>query len=135
MLPTWTEQLFAIVSVQHPAAGRSTVGLADLAVDELRIPSRDHALFLPEALTAAIRKAGVETRADRLAGTVQDTIVEIGFNPRSWTVLPGDQVAEIRSTRVRAIPFAPHTTITGSVVVPVDLPHTCAAAHQAAFGD
>jgi DNA-binding transcriptional LysR family regulator len=135
VLPTWTEQLFAIVSVQHLAAGRSTVDLADLAVGELRIPSRDHGLFLPEALTAEIRKAGVEARVGRLAGTVQDTIVEVGFNPRSWTVLPGDQVAEIRSTRVRAIPFAPQTTITGSVVVPVDLPHTCAAAHQAAFGD
>ncbi|MEU6040592.1 LysR family transcriptional regulator [Actinomadura sp. NPDC047616] len=135
VLPTWTEQLFAIVSVQHLAAGRSTVDLADLAVGELRIPSRDHGLFLPEALKAAIRKAGVETRVGRPAGTVQDTIVEIGFNPRSWTVLPGDQVAEIRSTRVRAIPFAPQTTIIGSVVVPVDLPPTCAAAHQAAFGD
>ncbi|MFC7585678.1 LysR family transcriptional regulator [Nonomuraea antimicrobica] len=135
VLPTWTEQLFAVVSVQHLAAGRSTVDLADVAVGELRIPSRDHGLFLPEALKAAIRKAGVETRVGRLAGTVQDTIVEVGFNPRSWTVLPGDQVAEIRSTRVRAIPFTPQTTITGSVVVPVDLPHTCVAAHQAAFGD
>ncbi|SDM57549.1 LysR family transcriptional regulator [Nonomuraea jiangxiensis] len=135
LLPTWVEPLFAVVSVQHLAAGRSTVDLADLAVGELRIPSRDHGLFLPEALKAAIRKAGAETRVGRLAGTVQDTIVEVGFNPRSWTVLPGDQVAEIRSTRVRAIPFTPQTTITGSVVVPVDLPHTCVAAHQAAFGD
>jgi DNA-binding transcriptional LysR family regulator len=131
VLPTWTEQLFAIVSVRHPAAGHSTVDLADLAVGELRIPSRDHSLFLPEAVRAAMGKAGVETRA----GTVQDTIVEVGSHPRRWTVLPGDQVAEIRSTRVRAIPFAPQTTITGSVVVPVDLPPACAAAHQAAFGD
>ncbi|NJP92526.1 LysR family transcriptional regulator [Nonomuraea sp. FMUSA5-5] len=67
--------------------------------------------------------------------TAQDTIVEVGFNPRSWTALPAGQVAEIRSTRVRAIPFTPQTTITGGVVVPLDLPHTCAAAHQAAFGD
>ncbi len=135
VLPTWTEQLFAIVSAQHSAAGRSMVDLADLAVGDLRIPSRDHGLFLREAVTAAMRKTGVEARFGRPAGTVQDTIVEVGPDPRSWTVLPGDQVAEIRSTRVRAIPFAPRTTITGSVVVPVDLPHTCAAAHEAAFGD
>ncbi|MFE9107866.1 LysR family transcriptional regulator [Actinomadura geliboluensis] len=135
VLPTWTEQLFAIVSARHLVAGRSTVGLADLPVGELRIPSRDHGMFLPQALRAAMRRAGVETRVDRVAGTVQDTIVEVGSNPRSWTVLPGDQVAEIRSTRVRVIPFAPQTTITGSVVVPVDLSRTCAAAHQAAFGD
>ncbi|MGR6919718.1 LysR family transcriptional regulator [[Actinomadura] parvosata] len=135
VLPTWTEQLFAIVSVRHLAADRPTVDLADLAVGELRIPSREHGLFLPEALTTAMRKAGVETRLDRDSGTVQDTIVEVGSNPRSWTVLPADQVAEIRSTRVRAIPFTPQATITGSVVVPLDLPHTCAAAHQAAFGD
>ncbi|MEW9555273.1 LysR family transcriptional regulator [Nonomuraea sp. NPDC050783] len=136
VLPAWTEQLFAVVSVRHRAAGRATADVADLAPGELRIPSRDHGLLLPEALTAAIRKAGAETRIDRLAGgTVQDTIVEVGSHPRSWTVLPGDQVAEIRSTRVRAIPFAPRATVTGSVVVPLDLPHTCAAAHQAAFGD
>ncbi|SFQ22520.1 MULTISPECIES: LysR family transcriptional regulator [Actinomadura] len=132
VLPTWTEQLFAIVSAQHRAAGRSAVDLADLAVGELRIPSRDHGQFLPEAVAAAMRKAGVEAR---VAGTVQDTIVEVGSNPRSWTVLPADQVAEIRSARVRAIPFTPQLTTTGSVVVPVDLPHTCAAAHQTAFGD
>jgi hypothetical protein len=77
----------------------------------------------------------VEDRSDHAGGTVQDTIVEVGSNQRSWTVLPADQVAEIRSTRVRAIPITPQATITGSVVVPVDLPHTCAAAHQAAFGD
>jgi DNA-binding transcriptional LysR family regulator len=81
VLPTWTEQLFAIVSAQHLAAGRSTVDLADLAVGELRIPSRDHGLFLPDDLTAAMRKAGVEARVGRLAGTVQDTIVEGNGRP------------------------------------------------------
>ncbi|QKW38381.1 LysR family transcriptional regulator [Actinomadura sp. NAK00032] len=135
VLPTWTEQLFAVVSARHPAAGRATIAPADLAVGDVRIPSREHGLLLPGALRAAMREAGVEARAGRLAGTVHDMLVEVGANPRSWTVLPGDQVAEIRSTRERAIPFAPRTTITGSVVVPVDLPHTCAAAHRAAFGD
>lgn len=135
VLPAWTEQLYAVVSARHAAAERPTVDPADLAADELRIPSRDHGLFLPEALTAAMRRAGAEPRAGRLTGTVQGTIVEVGSNPRTWTVLPADQVAEIRSARVRAIPFAPQLTITGSVVVPVDLPPPCATAQRSAFAD
>jgi hypothetical protein len=50
-------------------------------------------------------------------------------------MLPADRVADIRSTRVRAIPLEPRTTITGSVVVSEDLPRACAAGHVAAFGD
>jgi DNA-binding transcriptional LysR family regulator len=127
VLPAWTEPLFAVVSARHPAAGRDVVTVAELADGDLRVHD-----------PAVLREAGVPVRPgrpDRPAGTVQDTIVEVGADPRAWTVLPADQVAEIRSTRVRAIPLAPRKTITGSVVVPDDLPHTCAAAHQAAFGD
>jgi DNA-binding transcriptional LysR family regulator len=124
VLPAWTEPLFAVVSARHPAAGRDAVSVAELADGGLRVHD-----------PAVLREAGVPVRPGRPAGTVQDTIVEVGADPRAWTVLPADQVAEIRSTRVRAIPLAPRTTITGSVVVPDDLPHTCAAAHQAAFGD
>ena len=61
--------------------------------------------------------------------------VEVGADPHGWTVLPGDQMAELRSTRVRAVPLEPPAMITGCVVVPDDLPSPCAAAHQAAFGD
>ncbi|GLY43127.1 LysR family transcriptional regulator [Amycolatopsis sp. NBRC 101858] len=124
VLPAWTEPLFAVVSARHPAAGREVVSVAELADGDLRVHD-----------PAVLREAGVPVRPGRPAGTVQDTIVEVGADPRAWTVLPADQVAEIRSTRVRAIPLAPRTTITGSVVVPDDLPPTCAAAHRAAFGD
>ena len=124
VLPAWTEPLFAVVSTRHPAAGREVVSVAELADGDLRVHD-----------PAVLREAGVPVRPGRPAGTVQDTIVEVGADPRAWTVLPADQVAEIRSTRVRAIPLAPRTTITGSVVVPDDLPQTCAAAHRAAFGD
>ncbi len=127
VLPAWTEPLFAVVSARHPAAGREVVSVAELAAGDLRIPD--------PAAVAALREAGVTVGPGRPAGTVQDTIVEVGSDPNTWTVLPADQVAEIRSTRVRAIPLTPRTTITGSVVVQVDLPLTCATAHQAAFGD
>ncbi|MEV0236415.1 LysR family transcriptional regulator [Nonomuraea sp. NPDC050786] len=130
VLPAWTESLFAVVSARHPGAGGEVVGVAELAAGPFRT-SQDH----DPAVVTALREAGVQVRPGRRAGTVQDTIVEIGSDPRSWTVLPADQVAEIRSTRVRAIPLVPRTTITGSVAVPDDLPLTCVAAHRSAFGD
>jgi DNA-binding transcriptional LysR family regulator len=127
VLPAWTEPLFAVVSTRHPAAGRAAVGVAELAGGDLRIPDR--------SVIGALRDAGFPVGPGRVAGSVQDSIVEVGSDPRGWTVLPADQVAEIRSARVRAIPLEPRTTITGSVVVPDDLPCGCAAAHRAAFGD
>ncbi|MEC3995485.1 LysR family transcriptional regulator [Actinacidiphila sp. DG2A-62] len=130
VLPTWTESLFAVVSARHRAAGRTAVGVAELAGGPFRA-SQDH----DPSVLAALREAAAPVRPGRRAGTLGDTIVEIGSDPRSWTVLPADQVAELRSTRVRAIPLEPPATITGSVVVPNDLPSPCAAAHQAAFGD
>ncbi|WP_433444926.1 LysR family transcriptional regulator [Nonomuraea sp. CA-141351] len=128
VLPTWTEPLFAVVSARHPAAGRAAVGVADLAGGDLWIPS-------PDSVSASLREAGIEPPPGRPSGTVQDTLVEVGSDPRGWTVLPADQVAEIRSARVRAIPLAPRTTVIGSVIVPQDLPCVCAAAHHTAFGD
>jgi DNA-binding transcriptional LysR family regulator len=130
VLPTWTESLFAVVSARHPAAGRAVVGVAELAAGPLRT-SQDH----DPSVVTALQDAGLHGPPAHRPGTVQDAIVEVGSDPRSWTVLPADQVAEIRSTRVRAIPLEPRTTITGSVVVPDDLPCACAAAHAAAFGD
>ncbi|WP_304485934.1 hypothetical protein [Amycolatopsis sp. CA-128772] len=124
VLPAWTEALFAVVSARHPAAGRAGIAVAELATGPLRT-ARDH--DLPAGVLPG---PGAPVRA----GMVQDTIVEVGSDPRSWTVLAADQVAEIRSARVRAIPLEPRTTVTGSVVVPDDLPDTCAAAHRSAFG-
>jgi DNA-binding transcriptional LysR family regulator len=135
VLPTWTEPLLAVVSRRHPAADRAVVGIAELADSVLRVPSRQQDLSLHDALTTALRDAGVRPRFGRPAGTTQDTIVEIGSDLDSWTVLPADQVAEIRSTRVRAIPLKPRITITGSVIIPDDLPTQCASAHVAAFRD
>ncbi len=135
VLPTWTEPLFAVVSRQHPAADRTVVGIAELAESVLRLPSRRHDPPLHDALTAALREAGVSPRLGRPVGTTQDTIVEVGSDPGSWAVLPAGQVAEIGSTRVSAIPLKPAMTITGSVVIPADLPTECAAAHVEAFRD
>ncbi|GHG03460.1 MULTISPECIES: LysR family transcriptional regulator [Amycolatopsis] len=130
VLPTWTESLFAVVSARHAAADRAAVGVAQLADGPFRT-SQDH----DPSVVTALREAGAPARVGHRAATVGDTIVEVGSDPRSWTVLPADQVAELHSTRVRAIPLDPRTTVTGSVVVPADLPSHCATAHRAAFGD
>ncbi|AIJ24920.1 LysR family transcriptional regulator substrate-binding protein [Amycolatopsis methanolica] len=130
VLPTWTEALFAVVSTRQPAAGRAVVGVAELAAGPLKT-SQDH----DPSVLSALPDVGLQGPPAHRAGTVHDRIVEVGSDPRSWTVLPADQVIEIRSTRVRAIPLEPRTTIAGSVVVPGDLPCACAAAHVTAFGD
>ncbi|NBH04243.1 LysR family transcriptional regulator substrate-binding protein, partial [Amycolatopsis sp. SID8362] len=130
VLPAWTERLYAVVSRHHPAADRPAIGFADLAEDTLRLPAREH----DDAVVLALRDTGTHP-AGRPTGTLQETIVEVGSSPRSWTVLSADQVAEIRSTRVRSIPLEPSITITGSVVV---APGTAAAAVEcavSAFGD
>lgn len=115
VLPTWTERLYAVVSGNHPAAHRDAIALPDLAEDTLRIPAREH-----DAVVLALHETGLHPKPARPSGTLQDTLVEVGSDRRSWTVLPADQVAEIRSTRVRAIPLDPPITITGSVVVATD---------------
>ncbi|MEV6823719.1 LysR family transcriptional regulator [Amycolatopsis sp. NPDC051102] len=120
VLPAWEENLLAVVSKRHPAADGSAVGLAELAGDTLRLPAREHDPALHDAVVLALRDTGLCPPAGRPTGTLQDTIVEVGSDARSWTVLPADQVAEIHSTRVRAVPLDPAITIAGGVVVAED---------------
>jgi hypothetical protein len=75
----------------------------------------------------------VSPRFGRPAGTIQDTIVEVGSDVLSWAVLPAGQLAGGQSARVRAIPLDPPVTITGSVVVRDDVADDCARPAVAAF--
>ncbi|MET8799039.1 LysR family transcriptional regulator [Nocardia sp. NPDC004568] len=133
-IPTWTEPLLAIVSARHPLAGRPTVGPAELAGTALRLPARRLDRHLHEAVAAAVRGTGVRYEPGRPAGAPRDTVVEIGSDPRSWTVLPADQSAELGATRVTAIPFEPPLTITGTVLVPEHGPGHAARCAAPAFG-
>ncbi|KDN16089.1 LysR family transcriptional regulator [Amycolatopsis rifamycinica] len=135
VLPTWTERLYAVVSRHHPAADRRAAGLAELAAGTLRVPAREHDPPLHDAVVRALCDTGLPARAGRPTGTLQDTIVEVGSEPSSWTVLPADQVAEIRSARVRAIPLEPAITITGSIVVAAENASSAAECAVAAFRD
>ncbi|MEV4318031.1 LysR family transcriptional regulator [Actinocrispum sp. NPDC049592] len=135
VLPTWTERLFAVVSQHHPAADRDAISLAELADHTLRLPARQHDPALHDAVAFALRETGLCPPAGRPAGTLQDTIVEVGSDPRSWTVLPADQAAEIRSTRVRSIAVEPAITIAGSIVVTADNASSAAECAVTAFRD
>ncbi|MGW4529048.1 LysR family transcriptional regulator [Amycolatopsis sp. NPDC004378] len=135
VLPAWTERLYAVVSRRHPAADRRAVGRTELADGTLRLPAREHDPPLHDAVARVLSDTGWQLAAGRPTGTLQETIVEVGSEPRSWTVLPADQVAEIRSTRVRAIPLEPPVTIAGSIVVAPDTANGAAECAVAAFGD
>jgi DNA-binding transcriptional LysR family regulator len=135
VLPTWTETLLAIVSRHHPTADHAAVSIAELADSTLRYPLRKHDPSLHDALVSALHETGVRPRLGRPTGTMQDTIVEVGSDPRSWTVLTADQATETGSTRVRAIPIEPRITITGSVIVPEDIASQAGSYAVAAFRD
>ncbi|WP_103355768.1 LysR family transcriptional regulator [Amycolatopsis sp. CA-128772] len=135
VLPAWTERLFAVVSRHHPLADRPAAGLAELAGHPLRVPAPEHDPPLHDAVVSALRDTGLCPKEGRPTGTLQDTIVEVGSEPRSWTVLPEDQVGEIRSTRVRSIPLEPAITIAGSIVVAAGTAGAAAECAVAAFRD
>jgi DNA-binding transcriptional LysR family regulator len=133
VLPAWTERLCAVVSHRHPVADRAVVSIHDLADSVLRLASRQCDPALHDAVTAALRAAGVTPRLGRPTGTTQDTIVEIGSDPDSWTLLPADQV-DAGSTRVRGIPLDPPVSVVGSVVASDAFGEACTANAVAAFG-
>jgi DNA-binding transcriptional LysR family regulator len=134
-LPAWSEPLHAVVSARHPAAQRDVITLGELAGSVLRLPSRGSHPALHEAATAALGLAGIRPPLGRPAGSVQDTVVEVGSDARSWALLPADLVEVTRSTRVRSIPLDPPVWVTGCVVTTDDVPPGCVQKAVAAFRD
>ncbi len=135
LLPAWSEPLTAVVSVRHPLAYRDEVTLAELATGPLRYPDRDTDPPLHDAVTAAVDEAGVRPRLGRPAGSAEDTVVEVGGDPTTWTLLPAGRAARVGSCRVREIGLAPAVAVTGWVVAPPGFAVSCTQAVVAAFGD
>jgi DNA-binding transcriptional LysR family regulator len=135
VLPAWSEPLHAVVSRHHPAAARETVGIDELEDDVLRVPSRRQDPPLHDAIVAAVRAAGVHPKLGRPTGTTQDTVVEVGSDPRSWALLSADQLAEVDSRRVRAVPLDSPITVTGNVVTVDNHPTNAANCAALAFRD
>lgn len=135
VLPVWSEPLHVVVSTRHPLADRDAVTIADMAGDVLRLPSRDNDAPLHDAITAALEADKSCLSFGRPIGTPQETVIEVGSNPRSWALLPAEQIAETGATRVRSIPLDPPLTISGSVILPTDTTPYCVEAIANAFRD
>ncbi|HVV13643.1 LysR family transcriptional regulator [Amycolatopsis sp.] len=132
--PAWSEPLLAVVSARHPAAERDAVALATMAASALRFPARECDPPLHDAVEDAFREAGVTPRLGRPTGTTQDTIVEVGSDQESWTLLPAGLVTE--SARIRPIPLDPPLEVTGSVLTREDeTPDACVEAVVSVFRD
>jgi len=133
--PAWTEPLRAVVSARHPLAARTALQPRELAGSVLRLPSRRWDPALHDAVLGALGRVGVRPALGRPASTTEATLVEVGADPRSWALLPAEQVAEASSTRVRVIPLDPPLTVTGQVIARADdtRPPACADAVVAAF--
>jgi len=116
VLPAWSEPLHAVISRRHPAATREVVGISDLAAGVLRMPSRKHDPSLHDAIIAALRAAGAAPSLGRADGHHTGHGRGGRLGPHSWALLPADQLAEIDSTRVRAVRSTPPIAVTGNVV-------------------
>src|SRR5438067_3374827 len=82
-LPAWSEPLHVVVSTRHPAAGRDAIALGEMSGDTLRIPAPECDPLLHNAIRTALREAGVHPRFGRPTGTVENTMIELGADPRS----------------------------------------------------
>jgi DNA-binding transcriptional LysR family regulator len=134
VLPAWREPVHAVLSARHPAAGRARVTLDELAGDALRYPGQGCDPPLHAAITEAVRDTGIRPTLGRPAGGVENTLVEVGADPGTWSLLPASMTAVAAgATSVRFVPLDPPLEITGNVVAPAASP--CAQALTAAFRD
>jgi DNA-binding transcriptional LysR family regulator len=115
VLPAWSEPLYAVMSAHHPAADGDAVTLDELAGYELRLPARDCDPPLHDAITSVLVEAGTSPALGRPIGSPQNTMVELTYDRRGWTLLPADLVAP--ASRVRSVPVSPPVAVTGNVIV------------------
>ncbi|HVT70189.1 MAG TPA: LysR family transcriptional regulator [Trebonia sp.] len=119
-LPAWTEPLRAVVPARHPVACRDVVSLRELGGSALRLPCASNHPELHDAVVSALSAAGVQPLLGRAAGSVADTVVEIGSSGSdglgTWALLPADLVDLTGSRRVRSIPLDPPAYVSGWVI-------------------
>ncbi|WP_084468735.1 LysR family transcriptional regulator [Nocardiopsis trehalosi] len=131
-LEVWREPLLAALPADHPAAARAAVDPAELTGLPLRLPAADTDPLLRDLVLRACRAAGVDPRLGRPAGTVADTLVEIGAGPPAWTVVYGEPPAT-PPYRTAVLPFAPALSVPVALVLSATRPPHCVRALRAAF--
>ncbi|KOX34240.1 LysR family transcriptional regulator [Saccharothrix sp. NRRL B-16348] len=127
----WSEPLHAVLSREHPAAGKPAVSLHDLDPHGLRLPARDGDPPLHDAILAALPAAPPRPPA----GDVLNVLFDVGRDPEGWTLMPAEQLAGSRSARVLPVPLDPPVTVDGHVVTSLVTPASCVASYVAAFAD
>ncbi|TQS43058.1 LysR family transcriptional regulator [Cryptosporangium phraense] len=127
----WSEPLAAVVSRDHPAAGKPAVGLDDLDPRGLRLASRENDPALYDAIVAALPAPPVRPPS----GALLHALFEVGADPIGWTLLPAEQLASASSDRVRMVPLDPPVLVDGHVVASRATPEVCVRNYAAAFAD
>lgn len=134
VLPVWSEPLYAVLPGCHPLAGRPSVALAELAGFPFRAPSREADAPLYDLAADAFRAAGLTPLRGRPAGTVQDTLVEIGGgSTASWTLASAGMLAASAATRAVGVPLDPPLAVPGVLVAAEHFGAECARTVAAAF--
>ncbi|RZQ62867.1 LysR family transcriptional regulator [Amycolatopsis suaedae] len=131
--PIWSEPLVAVLSVQHPAAGKPSVRVADLAPLPLRYPNRSCEPSLHATMMSTFAGLGLTPTLGRPTGTIGSTLVEVGADRWSWTLLPAGEVARAGLSSVVGVPLDPEVTVPGSLVYRDDMSEACVSALTRAF--
>ncbi|WP_089107160.1 LysR family transcriptional regulator [Streptomyces hyaluromycini] len=116
--PLWPDPLVAAVPAGHPLAGRTEVGVEELAGLPLAVTERRTNPALVDLVVGACRDAGFEPLPGPSPGSLQDTLASIGTRPL-WTVVYASHARVLHSPRVAFVPFrAPGLALPTGLAVP-----------------
>ena len=127
----WSEPLHAVLSRDHPAAGKPSVSLHDLDPYGLRLPARESDPPMHDAILAALPMAPPRPPA----GDMLNVLFEVGRDAHGWTLIPAEQLTGSLSERMLQMPLDPPVTVDGYVVTSLATPTSCVASYVAAFAD
>ncbi|GAA2101741.1 LysR family transcriptional regulator [Streptomyces albiaxialis] len=136
VLPVWSEPLHAVLPAGHPLTAERALPLARLAALPFRFPSRERDAPLHAIATRAFHAAGVHPTLGRPAGTVQDTLLEIGTSADTWTLATPGMLASApfpAASQVTGVPLTSPPEVPGTLVAPGQLTEPCARALVRAF--
>ncbi|MDV9178189.1 LysR family substrate-binding domain-containing protein, partial [Streptomyces sp. W16] len=118
VLPLWADPLVAALPASHPLAGRSEIGVGELAALPLALTERRNNPALVDLVVGASHEAGFEPLPGPVSGSLQDTLATIGTRPL-WTVVYASHARVLHNPRVAFVPFeAPGLALSTGLAVP-----------------
>ncbi|MCD9873251.1 LysR family transcriptional regulator [Streptomyces guryensis] len=122
VLPLWPDPLVAALPAAHPLAGRTEIGVEELAEVPLTLTERRNNPALVDLVVGACHEAGFEPVPGPASGSLQDTLATIGSRPL-WTVVYASHARVLHSSRVAFVPFrAPGLALSTGLAVPLGTP-------------